>query len=83
MVARELSSNMKATLMFHMVSVQQLKQTMVTRVLSLNMETMVARKLSFNGEARIFTEQRRGDKRRKWSRNYAVLRMCTVPHVRS
>ena len=83
MVARGLSLNMEVNLMVHVMSLHQLMQTMVARELFLNMETMVARELSLNMEARIFTEPRRGDKRRKRPRNYATLRMCTVPHVRS
>ena len=46
-------------------------------------QTKAARELSINKKTKIFTETRRGDKRRKRPRNYATLRMCTVPHVRS
>ena len=65
MVARELSSNMKGTLMFHMVSIQQLKQTMVTRVLSLNMETMVARELSHCGGKDLHGAEERGQEEKE------------------
>ena len=49
---------------------------------STNGQTPATRKPSFK-ETEILTETRRGDKRRKRPRNYAALRMCTVPHVRS
>ena len=66
MVARELSLNMEVNLMFRVMSLHQL------------MQTMVARELSLNVGARIFTELRRGDKRRKRPRNYTTLHCRAV-----
>ena len=57
MIARELSLNMEASLMVHVMSLHQL------------MQTMVAQEPSLNVMARIFTEPRRGDRRRKRPRN--------------
>ena len=62
----------------------------VAKELSLNMRMEAAKELPLNMEVKVTmeprqgdTETRRGDKRRKKSRNYATLRMCTKPQVRS
>ena len=62
----------------------------VAKELPLNMGMEAAKELPLNMEVKVTmeprrgdTETRRGDKRRKKSRNYATLRMCTKPQVRS
>ena len=61
----------------------------VAKELPLNMGMEAAKELPLNMEVKVTmeprrgdTETRRGDKRRKKSRNYATLRMCTKPQVK-